>query len=393
MTSTGRGVDPERAGTAGGTGDRATPERRTAVSARLTRALIWLGAVLALGLLQFCYHHLGVLADGGREPFARPLINEMTGAVVGGILFFPTLALVRRLPLTRGRWGRRLPVYLGFFLLFGPAATTMMWGSRLLLYPLAGLGHFDYGVMPLRYLMELPMQAIAFSVMVGAIHAVDAFRAAREREVRAAMLSSHLARAQLKGLRLQLQPHFLFNALNTVSSTMYTDPAAADEILDRLAELLRASLRTAQEDEVSLTTELEVLEHYLAIMSARFGDRLRIRKDVDPDCLQALVPSMILQPLVENAVRHGGVTHAGSGSIEVRARRDVEALVLEVENDGAGVAAVAAESGRSGFGLEATAERLRLLYGDAQRFTAGRGGSGFLVRVTLPFHAVRETTP
>src|SRR5579864_8399861 len=144
-----------------------------------------------------------------------------------------------------------------------------MWGLRSALFPLAGLGPYDYGVMPLRYLMELPMQLIAFTVLVGGLHAVAALEAARARELQAARVEGSLARAQLRSLRLQLQPHFLFNALHTISAAMYEDPAAADEMLEQLAELLRASLRTAQADEVPLAEELALLDRYLALQRAR----------------------------------------------------------------------------------------------------------------------------
>jgi LytS/YehU family sensor histidine kinase len=237
--------------------------------------------------------------------------------------------------------------------------------------------------------MEFPMQLIGFSVMVFVLHAVDHYRDAQQRRVRAAELERALAQAQVRSLRLQLQPHFLFNALNTISSTLYRDPAAADEMLEQLSQLLRASLQTAQTDEVALAAELEVLDQYLGLMRARFGERLRVDVVVEAGSAQALVPSMILQPLVENAVRHGNVTLSGAGAVDVRARRDGDSLVLEVEDDGPG-------SGervtlQPGIGLSATAERLALLYGERQRFEAGNApAGGFLVRVVLPFRVAES---
>jgi LytS/YehU family sensor histidine kinase len=306
----------------------------------------------------------------------------MTGALTGGLLFFPARELVRRLPLTRARWQRRLPAYFLALLAFGAASTSMMWGLRSLLYPLAGLGRYDYGTMPLRYLMELPLQAIGFTLLVIGLHVYAALKAARERELRAAQLEGSLARAQLQNLRLQLQPHFLFNALNTISATMYDDPAAADEMLDQLAELLRASLRTAQSDEVSLAEELSLLDRYLAIMRARFGERLTVVLDLDRDASAALVPSLLLQPLVENAIRHGNAERTGRGTVAVRSRKEENRLVLEVEDDGPGDLGAAPDR-PPGLGIAA---RLRLLYGDGQSFSAGNGsGGGFLVRATLPF--------
>ncbi|HZF09422.1 MAG TPA: histidine kinase [Thermoanaerobaculia bacterium] len=347
---------------------------------------LWLGSVAVLGLLLFLYHYLAVLAEGGSETPWRPFVNELTGALVAGLFYFPIRAQVRRLPLTPAAWPRRLPLYLAALLVYGATATTLMWGLRSLLYPLAGLGRFDYGVMPLRYLMELPLQAIWFTLVAAALHAWSALERARERELRAAQLEGSLARAQIRNLRLQLQPHFLFNALNTISATMYDDPRAADEMLDQLAELLRASLSTAQSDEVPLAEELALLDRYLALLAARFGERLAVSIEVEPGTEEALVPSMLLQPLVENAVRHGGAERSGRGAVTVRAREEDGRLVLEVEDDGPGNPEEG-QRGRpgTGLGLAGTAERLRLLYGDDQGFGAGPGeGGGFRVRASLP---------
>ncbi len=370
---------------------------RDAAAPRFLRGFaLWLGVVGLVGLLLFFYHYLGALA--AREPRTplAPFVEELTGAFVAGLVFFPIRWLARRLPLTARDWPQRLPVYLLSLPVSGFAATTLMWGLRSVLFPLAGLGSFDYGVMPLRYLMELPMQVIWIGILVAAIHGFAALGAARARELRAARLESSLARSQLRNLRLQLQPHFLFNALHTVSAAMYDDPAAADEMLDQLAELLRASLRTAQADEVPLGEELALLDRYLAIQRARFGDRLAVSIDVEPGADSLLVPSLLLQPLVENAIRHGNAERAGRGAIAVRARQENGRLLLEVEDDGPGAATPAGVSPAiagtapaaavpGGLGLSATAERLQLLYGDAQTFSAAPGPSGgFLVRASLP---------
>jgi two-component system LytT family sensor kinase len=346
---------------------------------------LWLGAVVLLGLLLFAYRHLEVLASHGKESFLYPLVGELTGAFASGLMYFPCRWLARRLPLTATTWPRRMPAYLLLMLVVAPSVTTLIWGLRIVIFPLAGLGPYDYGVMPLRYFMELPIQAVCFTLTVAGIHAWNALERARQREVRDAQLAGNLARAQLHNLRLQLQPHFLFNALNTISATMYEDPAAADEMLGGLAELLRSSLRTAQSDEVPLEEELAILDRYLALMRARFGERLAVAIDLDPEASGALVPSLILQPLVENAIRHGNAERAGRGAISIRARKEGGRLVLEVEDDGPGDARRNGHRTESGVGLAATAERLRILYGDEQTFNAGDGDAGgFLARATLP---------
>ncbi len=346
--------------------------------------LAWFAVVLGVGLLMFTYHHLSVLAEGGTRPVSIALINELTAAFGAGVLFLGVRELVRRRPLVRGAVLVRLPLYAAGLAVYSLLHTTSNWALRSLFYPLAGLGGYDYGKMPLRYLMELPIDVIGFVMMAGVLHGLRRLRAARERELAAVRLEGALARTQLRNLRLQLQPHFLFNALNTVSATMYDAPETADEILDGIGELLRASLRTTATDTVSLDTELDLLEAYLRIVRARFADRALVLLEVEPGLTQARVPPLLLQPLVENAVRHGGAETRGRVEVRVRVTRTAERLTIEVVDDGPG-AATETDPLTAGLGLSTTAERLRLLYGDRHAFAAGpRPDGGFRVVAELP---------
>jgi len=195
-----------------------------------------------------------------------------------------------------------------------------------------------------------------------------------------------LAEAQLHSLRLQLQPHFLFNTLNTIVALIATEPRAAERMVAGLSELLRASLRLADEQEVPLARELDHLRLYVDIQQTRFGDRLAVAMDVDPAVRGALVPSLLLQPLVENAIRHGITPRASGGRISVRATRDADELRLEVRDDGVGAATHDGVLAREGVGLTNTRERLRRLHGSRHRFAyESRVGSGFAVRIAVPF--------
>ena len=195
-----------------------------------------------------------------------------------------------------------------------------------------------------------------------------------------------LAEAQLHSLRLQLQPHFLFNTLNTITALIATEPRAAERMVAGLSELLRASLRLADEQEVPLARELDHLRLYVDIQQTRFGDRLAVAMDVDPAVRGALVPSLLLQPLVENAIRHGITPRAAGGRISVRASRDADELRLEVRDDGVGAATHDGVLAREGVGLTNTRERLRRLHGARHRFAyESRVGSGFSVRIAVPF--------
>jgi signal transduction histidine kinase len=218
--------------------------------------------------------------------------------------------------------------------------------------------------------------------------AISYFRQARDRE----QLEARLERAQLQTLKLQLQPHFLFNTLNTITALIGVDPRVAERMVSGLSELLRLSLRNAGEQEVPLSRELELLEHYVDIQQIRFRDRLTVSLEVAPDTLQALVPNFILQPLVENAIRHGIGPRAAPGHVDVRAYRENGSLHLRVADDGVGERVRPFESTREGIGLGNTKARLEHLYGSAHAFSA-RGGStgGFVVDIVIPFRARTES--
>lgn len=195
----------------------------------------------------------------------------------------------------------------------------------------------------------------------------------------------------MQTLRLQLQPHFLFNAMNTISSLVYENPRAADEMIARLSDLLRMTMRDSGAQEVTLEQELKLLDLYLDIMRARFEERLMVRINCDADTRGALVPQLVLQPLVENCIRHATDPETGAVQITVLARRDGDALVLEVSDNGPGVTEQLATVNGSGIGLTNTAERLRQLYGGPHGLTLANGtGKGLTVTVKLPFHQAKD---
>ena len=279
--------------------------------------------------------------------------------------------------MTRPRWAGPLSLHVVALLLYSAIHTTANWLSREVLFRLAGLGDYDYGVMAVRYAMELPIDIILYTAIVVGTWTVDWRNAARQTAFDSERLEARLAQARLQNLQLRLHPHFLFNALNTISSVMYQDPVAADTMLARLSELLRHALRTAEVQEVPLAVELEALDYYLALLEARFGADFTCRRDVDATTIAGLVPSLVLQPLVENAVRHGGLAHSGRGRVALQVRRDADRLVIQVDDDGPGTADDR-DVLHEGTGLGATAERLRLLYGDAHTVAAGNlDGGGF----------------
>ena len=231
--------------------------------------------------------------------------------------------------------------------------------------------------------------AVAVYLIIACVaHAMGYYRRAQQRESQALALAAGLNQAKLDALRLQLQPHFLFNTLNAISALVHRNPQAADELIADLSELLRLSLQAA-DNEVPLSRELELLDCYLAIERTRLGDRLRIERDIDPAVLTALVPTFILQPLAENAVRHGLEPRRAPGTLSISARRSGAELVLCVADDGVGLPDNAAVPHR-GIGLANAEERLRTLHGDLGRLnlTTPPGG-GVQVEITLPIRTAR----
>ena len=226
---------------------------------------------------------------------------------------------------------------------------------------------------------------MTYWAVVAFINARDYHRESQERELTAAQLQTQLAEAQLEALQRQLHPHFLFNTLNTIATLMHRDVHAADEMLVQLSDLLRLTLDRIGTQQVPLNDEVDFLRKYLEIEQRRFGDRLQFIIDVDPHVLDAPVPNLILQPLVENALRHGIGPKVAGGNVDVTARQEGSNLVMTVRDNGVGLSPDKLNAFHSGVGLSNTRSRLENLYGDRHRFefqTPTNGG--LLVTIVIP---------
>ena len=304
-------------------------------------------------------------------------------------LLAPTIvAITRRYRLGHTPWTTTLGVHLGSAFAFSVIHTTAMLITRALLFPyggrvLATVNWWSY--LQRQYLMQLDWMLATYFSLVGLGHAIAYWYEAEERALNAERLQTRLAEAQLQALQRQLQPHFLFNTLHTISSLMRSDVEAADIMIDRLSDLLRMSLRSNAQ-EVNVKQEIEILQSYLAIEQTRFRDRLTVAINVDPDVLDARVPHLLLQPLVENAVRHGIAPRARPGRIDIRVFRKDGQLELEVRDSGDGLPPDRLVAMNDGVGLGNTRARLAHLYGSAHRFAfANLNGGGFQVSVSIPF--------
>jgi two-component system, LytTR family, sensor kinase len=218
-------------------------------------------------------------------------------------------------------------------------------------------------------------------------HALAYHREVRDRDVRAARLEGSLVQAKLDSLQGRLHPHFLFNTLNSIGALIHDQPAAAEQMLGSLSELLRASLHADPAREVTLERELDLLRQYISIQQMRFQDRLTVDIDIAPGVLDALVPHLLLQPLLENAIRHGIAPREGPGRVRIAAGRHGDHVRLVVEDDGVGLTDGRGAAAGSGFGLSSTRARLEHLYGaSASLDVRPRTPTGVTATVDLPHH-------
>lgn len=230
-------------------------------------------------------------------------------------------------------------------------------------------------------IMGLPMNLPILLVILAAAHAFHFYKLGQERSRQALELAGSLAQARLDALKMQIRPHFLFNALNSVTALVHKNPEAADEMIGALSEFLRCTLVNDAAHEVPLCKEIEFVRRYLAIELVRFSDRLRCEYSVPDETSGALVPMLVLQPLVENAVRHGLEGAPGEVRISVHAERRETELLLSITNNGPSPSPAL----REGIGLSNTRARLRELYGASARMEI-RGSDGFTVELWIPFH-------
>ena len=295
-------------------------------------------------------------------------------------LFVPLLVWVtRRWPVDLQHITTRLPTHV--MLLVAVSA-----GKIAIFEPVSGL----LGLRQLGFTNSLVRglisEFVAFAATAAAIHALEFYRRYREREVLSQQLQERLTDAQLRALRAQLNPHFLFNTLNAVTTLVHRDPNRADAMLTRLGELLRLTLRSDPDHEIPLNEELAMLERYVDIMRMRFPDRLTVHTTIDPSVAQALVPSFVLQPIIENAFEHGVARMNGPATIDVEAAPSTDGrfVVLRVRDNGPGLSA--SRPNDSGVGLANTQQRLAGMYGSEATFaiSPASNGSGTLVEMRFP---------
>ena len=331
----------------------------------------WTGLALFLGISS----SLAYMAVGNPPRWSLTIRMALAEIYVWALLAPGVMALARRYPFTRATLGRSLAVHIPASLVISLAKLTVDQVLRRWLFG------FDGYVL----ITSLAPNFLFYWGIVAAAHGFAYYRSSRERELRASLLEARLATARLQLLQMQLHPHFLFNTLNAISELVHEDPETADRMITGLSELLREALIAGDRQQVPLRRELELVRRYLDIQQARFGDRLQVEIEVDETIMDALVPHFVLQPLVENAIRHGIGARSDAGRVLIRAHADHDSLRIDVEDDGAGLK----EAGASeGIGLGNTRKRLEALYGPGANVRVRddpRGGA--IVTVTIPLNA------
>jgi two-component sensor histidine kinase len=302
--------------------------------------------------------------------------------------------IAHRFPIDSARWPRALGAHALAAGGFSVVHLACMVGVRAVLWP--GIWSPSYGSwiqgIQRMYLLNLDWALMTYAAIVGLSYALGYYRESQARAINAAHLEARLAEARLKTLEAQLHPHFLFNTLHAISTLVHTQPDAADRMISRLSDLLRITFSHSGAARVPLHEELEFLQKYLEIEQTRFRDRLTVGYEIDPDTLDAEVPRLILQPIVENAIKHGVAPRSGPGTVRISARREGEELRLEVRDDGIGLSGGARARLNDGVGLSNTRARLECLYGGAHTLEFSDAGQGLAVEMRFPFHRVPSDT-
>lgn len=348
-------------------------------------------------ILALCATGVGVIGGAFGAALTRPGPAGPGYIFAKNVYYWATWALVIPVVVWVVRFVRARGWPAGRSLVFHAATAIVLAGAHrgaLALFDLAGA--WWLGAVPRMSILAFSLaqtDRLAIEWELTMYAAIAAFASAsdyqaesRDRALREAQLEGALVRARLTLIENRLQPHFLFNSLHAVAALIRRDPEGAEDVVARLGRMLRAALKTGPAPEVPLSEELAALDDYLAIEQRQMRDRLRVTFAIADDVLEAVVPRFLVQPLVENAIRHGLQPRASGGSVRVAARRVGDLLAVEVEDDGVGLGG--SEGVGTGLGLGGARDRLAALFGDAHRFAVEPvQGGGTRVAIDIPFRA------
>ena len=321
------------------------------------------------------------------------LILNLTLWYVPAALTAPIFYLAERFRLDAFRWLRALAMHAIAAVAFSVIHGAAMLAVRMVLWPdmrrMPKFAWFSYAQD--QYLRNLDWSLMTYAAVVGLSYALSYYRESQARALKAAHLETSLMEARLKTLEAELHPHFLFNTLHAISTLVHTDPESADRMISRLSDLLRLTFDRSGAAGVPLKEELEFLQKYLEIEQIRFQDRLTVKFDIDAETLDTEVPRLILQPLVENAIKHGIGPRSGQGLIQISAKKRDQGIWIEVKDNGVGLSKNARARFTNGVGLSNTRARLECLYGNGHLLDFAEGEGGLAVHILIPLQ--RGTPP
>ena len=356
--------------------------------------------VLGIGLTCFATYMAALLTrSNGREPVVADLLALNAAFWIGwALLSLPIIALCQRVRIERRAWKRPAVIHLVAACLFVAVHIGFTTVARIhtMQHTMVKRAQAEGWPAPIiswpteysrSFFQFFDWELLAYGAIAGMSHAVFFSRESARRQLQTAQLEKHLVEAQLQTLQRQLQPHFLFNTLHAISALMHRDVDSADRMLTRLSDLLRMTLDTLGQPQITLKDEVDFLRKYLQIEQTRLGDRLTVHWEIDGETLDCLVPNLVLQPLVENAIKHGIARKSESGNLRIRSRREGQMLWMEVEDDGSGPSEMGLQSLNTGIGLSNTRARLSHQYGANYRFEFHKRTGSFAVVIALPWKA------
>lgn len=347
----------------------------------------WILLAFTLGTIQ-AFLYIGVivsenLAHNKAIDLPFYLINELTGLYSALLLIPFQLYFFKRYPLNQENLLSRIWLYLLGTILYGVTQTSIMYAWRLGIYPLVGITRIDeiFNDLPYRYLMEYFKQFVSFWLIYFIHWSVIQYQNNQKQMVKAAQLQEELVRSQLKSLQMQLQPHFFFNTLNTISSIMYHNPSQADQLISRMSEFLREVIQTKDKPLHSLGEEIDLLKKYTDVMLARYPDKLSIDYQLTDASLTHAIPVLLLQPVLENSIKYS-IDHREITEIKVVSSLEKAGLKIQIIDNGPGI-----EEGNFviGTGLSSTIARLEKLYDGQDAFAIeNQESGGVVVTISIP---------
>ncbi|HUR46351.1 MAG TPA: histidine kinase [Candidatus Saccharimonadales bacterium] len=349
------------------------------------RSLRWLLAFLLWTLIGFCFAgqlYLSRAKIGQPVSWGFAIGRALSDWYVFALLSIPALWLARRFRIERGHWANSVIAHIFGSVLFSVGwmavrALLEKWQSGATENPVSFSDAFSHALVATFF-----FNLLIYAVVVSISHTASYYTKYQDHAIQSAELEKRLTESRLQALQMQLNPHFLFNTLHAISSLMHKDVDAADRMIARLSDLLRYALESTNEQEVTLRQEIEFLDRYLEIEQTRFGARLQVVKKLPPETLQVLVPNLILQPIIENAIRHGIEPHARQGIIEISSKQENGELVMQVRDNGSGLNPQ--QPRREGVGLSNSRARLEQLHPGRHRFEFA-SDRGLLVTVAVPW--------